>query len=78
MTEKQTNYIHALCKSKGYVLIAKPEVVSNINASKIISFLAKNEGQYVDVFDYIRKKGPAIKELNGDFLYDDSPKGRAA
>ena len=78
MTDKQKNYINSLCKSKGYILIANPEVISNFNASRIIWFLSKNEGQYMDVYDFIRKKGPAIKELNGDFLYDDSPKGRAA
>lgn len=78
MTDKQAGFIDSLCNKNGYILVVQKESVNNAAASKIISFFLNQDVNYDEVSTFIKKRGPAIPELHGDFLYDDSGRGRVA
>jgi hypothetical protein len=70
-SDKQIYAIKKAIKEKEYILIVPENQISKWDASKIIDFLKNGNGEYLDLTQYIRKRGPKIPNLAGDgYLYD--------
>lgn len=70
-TSKQISYIKKLAFDKEYVVLDTINQLPKRMASQIINFLQNGDGEYLDFVKYIRKRGPKIQHLSGNYLYDD-------
>ena len=71
MTTKQLGLIQSLIKKSPYILIVDPMLINNKDASLLIGFLLGRSGRYEDFTKAIRRKGPKIPNLIGDYIYED-------
>ena len=71
MTEKQLNFVNRLLKQKKYIAIVDLSKLNQNETDKIINFLKGNDDQYSKVLRYIRRMGPKIPNLVGEYLYED-------
>lgn len=71
MTDKQETLLYKLIIRSPYILIADPKLISSRDASLLIDFLIHGKGQYEQFTKAIRRKGPKIPNLVGDYIYED-------
>lgn len=71
MTTKQLDLVTKLIKRSPYILIVDPTTINNKDSSLLIKFLMGQGGRYEDFTKAIRRKGPKIPNLAGDYIYED-------
>ena len=71
MTEKQQSLLQKLIAKSPYILIVDPKLINKRDASLLIDFLLNNNGQYEKFTKAIRRKGPKLPNLVGEYIYED-------
>jgi hypothetical protein len=71
MTEKQLNFVNKLLEQKKYVAIIDLSNLNKTETDKVIAFLNGDNSNYDQVTRYIRRRGPKLPNLIGEYLYED-------
>lgn len=75
ISEKQTKYIIGLANANNYIILKDLSNLSSCEARLIIDFLKNGIGDYDTFRPVLRKRGPKIPNLVGDYLFEDNRTG---
>jgi hypothetical protein len=75
ISEKQTKYILGLANANNYMILKDLSNLSSREARLIIDFLKNGIGDYDTFRPVLRKRGPKIPNLVGDYLFEDNRTG---
>jgi hypothetical protein len=72
ITEKQIKYIQFLANTNSFFILRDLSQLSNRDGRMLIDFMKDGKGEYDMFRRIIRKRGPKIKNLVGDYLFEDN------
>lgn len=72
ITEKQIKYIQFLANTNNFVILRDISQLSNRDGRLLIDFMKTGNGDYDMFRRVIRKRGPKVTNLVGDYLFEDN------
>lgn len=75
ISEKQINFIKSLANKNNYIILKDLATLTSYEARLVIDFLKNGIGDYDDFRPILRKRGPKIPNLVGEYLFEDNRAG---